>query len=530
MIVIDFPEIILDNGFHYLRDINEKQLMFHRCEDKFRWMGGGVGGGKSVAALVEALFHSWNYPNNYGFILRKTFPELRTSAFKDFYAVCPGWMIYRENHNEHWVDVLNREGFKYMYQEDGHKVPKRKQEKELLRRKGTSRIEFISFEGTLEAEKKFRSANLGWYFIEQAESASIHVYNALNQRLRRVPSGRQAWFVSNPDGRDWLWHIFHEDSPDKRANHTHIPVELHDNKALPDDYDETLKDTYSADDYERFVKGSHDVAVDAVFPEFSYTHHVIEHFDPPHEWKKAVGLDPGISNPTAWILAAKFPPPHDNIIYFYHEYQVRDKVVSQHANALLPFVTPSFECFAIDPDGKKRDRVHAETVIGEYNMLGIPFQASSNDKQAGVNRMKEYMQYDSMLEHPLTGNLGSVRFLVSDQCPLFIEQILQYRKAEQKTGRGFLNPPEGFRDFNDHLVAAARYLMVRFTRALSARSYIKGFEQPQPQRFVRRRGVSREQKKQMEIFDEDLNLNFDKLIADSHKVRKSPRVTTWLGA
>ena len=523
----DFPTIVLDNGFIYLRDMNDKQRWFHTCTDKFRWMGGGVGGGKSVAALVEALRHSWFYPNNYGFILRKTFPELRTSAFKDFYAVCPEWMIYRENHNEHWIDVLNKEGYKYLYDEGGLQVPRRMQEKELHRRKGTSRIEFISFEGTLEAEKKFRSANLGWYFIEQAESASIHVYNALNQRLRRVPSARQAWFVSNPDGRDWLWYIFHNDSPDKREGHTHIPVELHDNKALPDDYDDTLKATYSEDDYERFVKGSHDVAVDAVFPEFSHTHHVVSHFDPPEHWRKGVGLDPGIANPTAYVLAAKFPPPHDNIIYIYQEYQVRDETVGTHAQSLLEYLTPSFECFAIDPESKKRDRVHADTVIGEYNMLGIPFQVSSRDRVAGVNRMKEYMKYDPLLEHPLTGSLGSVRFLVSDRCPLLIEQILQYRKAEQKTGRGFVNPPDDFRDYNDHLVCAVRYLMVKFTRALSPKSCIKGFDHPVPQRFYLRRGVREDA---MDVFDEDLNFTIEKLVADAEKVRKSPRKTTWLSA
>jgi len=52
---LGFPEITLDNGFVYQDEMNEKQASFHTCADKFRWMGGGVGGGKSVAALVEAL-------------------------------------------------------------------------------------------------------------------------------------------------------------------------------------------------------------------------------------------------------------------------------------------------------------------------------------------------------------------------------------------------------------------------------------------------------------------------------------------
>ena len=524
---MDFPQVVLDNGFDYHVNMNAKQRLFHECSAKFRWLGGGVGGGKSVAALVEALRHSWYYPNNYGFILRKTFPELRTSAFKDFYAVCPEWLIYRENHNEHWIDVLNKEGYKYLYEEGGLSISRRKQERALLQRKGTSRIEFISFEGTLDAERKFRSANLGWYFIEQAESASVHVYNALNQRLRRVPSGRQAWFVSNPEGRDWLWYIFHKDSPDRREGHVHIPVELGDNTALPEDYEDTLRATYSSDDYERFVKGSHDVSVDAVFPEFSHKHHVVEHFDPPDSWKKGVGLDPGIANPTAFVLAARFPEPHDNVVYFYKEYQVKDATVSTHAEALLSYLTPAFECFAIDADAKKRDRVHADTVLGSYNMLGIPFQVSSRDRVAGVNRIKEYMAYDSLQEHPISGKLGSTRFFVSDQCPLLIEQILQYRKAEQKTGRGFRNPPDEFRDYNDHLVCAVRYLMVRFMRALSVGSHIKGFDVPVAQRFrsPRRRGVRSDV---LDVFDEDLNLTIEKLVSDAERVRSGRTRTSWV--
>ena len=163
----------MPNGKQYHESAEDFQRAFHQCDAKFRWLGGGIGAGKSAASTVEALFHSWTYPNNYGFILRKTFPELRLSAIKDFYEICPDWMIVEDNRQEHWVDVYNHVGYKY-YKEfyadmKNKKITKRDYLRGLREIRGTSRIEFISFEGTEAAEKKFRSANIGWYMVEQAE-------------------------------------------------------------------------------------------------------------------------------------------------------------------------------------------------------------------------------------------------------------------------------------------------------------------------------------------------------------------------
>lgn len=521
----NFPKIYLegDDGeiYYYQRDLNEKQRAFHVDPSKFRWLGGGVGGGKSVAALVEVLIQCWQYRDNYGFILRETLPELKLSAFKDFYAVCPHWIVYEENRQDRWIDVLNRWGYAFM-RDGGRQLPKRQQAAKLRQLKGLSRIEFISFEGTARGEKKFRSANIGWYFIEQAESAYPAIYDALNERMRRKPSGRKGIFVSNPDGHDWLWRFFHPNSPDRRKNHAYIPIKLTDNPALPDDYHETLKDTYDDDLYEKMVEGSHEVATGAVYPELSSAIHIVKHFDPPDNWVKGVGLDHGLNNPTAFVLGAKFPDPYEGV-YIYDEYQVKDLIVSSHVKALKKFLTPQFKCFAIDPETKKHDAVYYSTVIGEYNALGIPFQVSSNDVVAGVNRIKEYLAYDPKLRHPLTDELGAPRLLISERCHRLREQLERYKKEEQKTGRGHTDPPEKFSTYNVHLADGLRYLFMRFTNALTVKSTVKGFEQAQLQSSYR---LGRKH----ELLDDDGNYSIGKLIEQSHKVQRSRGPTTWMAA
>ena len=520
----NFPKIILegDDGefYDYEYDQSDIQAAFHDDPSKFRWLGGGVGGGKSVAALVEVLIQSWLYRDNYGFILRETFPEIRLSAFKDFYTVCPRGLIHQENRQEHWIDIYNHVGFDFM-QRGGENLKKSQQLEELQRIKGLSRIEFISFEGTQRGETKFRSANIGWYLIEQAESCYPAVYDALNERLRRKPSGRKGIFVSNPDGRDWLWQFFHPNSEDKRKNHKYFAIKLTDNKALPGDYHETLKDTYDDDQYQKMVMGSHDVATGAVYPELSRNIHIVKHFDPPKEWERGIGLDHGLNNPTAFVLGAKFPSPHQGV-YIYQEYEEKDRLVSENVKAILPLLSPRFKCFMIDPETMKREAIRGQTVLGEYVALGLPFVTSSNDVVAGINRVKEYFAWDPVLRHPITDLMGAPRLFISERCVNLIRRLAEYRREEQKTGRGRQDPPEKFQSYNMHLPDALRYLMIGFVHALSAKSKVKGFEEPKIQAPWR--------PEKSDLFDDDGNYSIGAMIQESHKVTRSRGATTWLAA
>ena len=517
---LNFPVITMPNGKQYHESAEDFQRAFHQCDAKFRWLGGGIGAGKSAASTVEALFHSWTYPNNYGFILRKTFPELRLSAIKDFYEICPDWMIVEDNRQEHWVDVYNHVGYKY-YKEfyadmKNKKITKRDYLRGLREIRGTSRIEFISFEGTEAAEKKFRSANIGWYMVEQAEECGDStLYDRLNERMRRVPSARQAWFISNPDGRDWLWDIFHPDSPTKRENHEMFEVELSDNDAnLPDDFHETLKQTYSDEDYARLVEGSFDIATGSVFPEFSFDMHVIPHFDPPEFWDKCLTLDHGLNNPTGAVHIAKLPTGE---VYIYTEYYEKNKLVAHHAAALKPTITPEHRVFTIDPTCVNREPISGATVIGEYARAGIPFMPGVKDVVVGINRIKEYMEFDEERINPFTKEKGSTRFFVSDRCPILIRQLQRLKWETVKTNRGAQNLHEKVRKFFDHLFDALRWGMVAFTPHLSQRSYVPGSQ-------TRRSPVKA---KEHEFLNKDGEFSIEKIIKESAKLTRNSRAASW---
>lgn len=466
-----FPEIVLPNGYIYQDHKYQYQQDFHDSGAKWRWMGGAVGGGKSVTGIAEAIKHSWMYDDNYGLILRKTFPELRISAMKDFQGICPPWMIVGQNRQEHWIDLINKTGYEQVYNVGNNRFLKKRRLREKLEAvRGISRVEFISFEGTLQAQSKFRSANIGWYMVEQAEEASLDIYHLLNERLRRDPSGRQAWFISNPRGHDWLWKLFHPDSLTRAQGHEFFHVRTSDNTALPDDYEDALRATYSEEQADRLLEGDFDVSTDAIFPEFNVDLHTIDHIEPLRDWEKAIGLDHGLNNPTAAVFAARLPTGE---IYIYDEYYEKDKLVSDHAQALKPRITSTHLCRMIDPTTRNREPIAGATVMGEYARHGLHFTPSSNDVQAGINRIKEYLKMVDDKEHPFTGQKGSPNMIISKKCQMLIDELIGYEKEPLKTGIGSSNQPEKPRKYNDHAVDAARFMMMGFAKPMSAASKVE---------------------------------------------------------
>ena len=472
---VPFPEIrFKKTGLIYQQSITEKQQVFHACDDKFRAVQAMIGAGKSAMATIEAFRHSWYYRSNFGFIIRKSIPQANISAIPDLMDVCPRWMIVSWNKTDKCLELLNQYGYEFLKQ-GGEHLRKGEQYDWLQEIGGTSQIIFTSFEGTTDALEKWASSNLGWYFIDQAEQSNEEIYVKLNERMRRMPSARQAWFIANfsrdiPQHAGWLWRFFSEESPEHRENHWYtddMPTDANA-KNLPPDYKATLKQTMHPDDYARLVSGDKDKMKmsKSVFPELSRDVHVIPHQEPPPHWYRGIGLDPGLSNPTAWVEVA-FSPNGD--AYVYSEYEEKNRSVSEEAMVLRNIITPQHVFFFMDgPDGRKRNKVTLTSVQGEFIAHGIPFDLAPSDPLPGVQRLKEYMKFDKDRIHPFTGKKGAPRLFISEQCVKLIQALMLYRFDENKTHTVFVNEPEKFRKWKDHLVDALRFIIAGATLPLGA--------------------------------------------------------------
>ena len=480
--IADFPKIrFKKTGLIYQQSITEKQRAFHEVNKKFRAVQAMIGAGKSAMATIEALRHSWYYRSNFGFIIRKSIPQANISAIPDLMDVCPRWMIVSWNKTDKSLELLNQYGYQFLKQ-GGENLRKGERYDYLQEIGGTSQIIFTSFEGTTDALEKWASSNLGWYFIDQAEQANEEIYVKLNERMRRMPSARQAWFIANfsrdiPQHAGWLWRFFSEESEEHRENHWYtddMPTAA--NKAnLPPDYQATLKQTMHPNDYARLVSGDKDQMrmSKSVFPELSHDVHVLkEHKEPPPHWYRGIGLDPGLANPTAFVEVA-FSPNGD--VYVYNEYEEKNRAVSDEAVLLRNIITPQHIFFFIDATAKSRNKITLTSIQAEFIAHGIPFQLAPAEVLPGVQRIKEYLKFDPNRIHPFTGKQGAPRLLISPQCGRLYQALMMYRFDERKTHTVFSNEPEKFRKWKDHLVDALRFILTGATLPIGSKQEMPAY-------------------------------------------------------
>lgn len=461
------PKIILKDGTNYRKSMMPFQKDFHESEHKISLLGGSVGIGKTVAACVKVIDDCWEYEDNYGLILRQDMPRLRKSIMKDLDGMLfrNGLMI-KYNKNENTRHVLNRRG-KELLKTNPH-MKKSEAVAMLEQYGGLSEIEYASFESSEEALQKFRSTNLGFFVMEQAEEASEEVLVALIERIRRNPSGRRGILICNPEPNSYLYNTFHPESETRNPNTGYFTADTKDALFLPDDYVDTMDEFFDEDRKKQMMNSDWTVNTKAVFPEFSVKHNVIEHQEIPFDWQHGIGIDWGIQNATAVVFGAKHPTL--DFIYVYDEiWEKSDKVtVSGIAEMLHERIDYDTIC-AIDQSTKQRDG-RQMSVFSDFRAAGIPVIPSSRDPAAGIARIREYIKIGEELVNPFSGKKGSPRVVISEKCINLIRELRAYRWEDQKSGLGQVDPPQKPRSYKCDAVDAFRYFMMRVSQPLSEES------------------------------------------------------------
>ena len=203
--------------------LSDKQ--FEHIDDTTRHLmiQGSAGSGKTIYASTKVILYALKYPNARVGVFRQTLPSLRETAWREIDELLDKYGIdYKENKSNGIITLSNG-----------------------------STISFTP----LDDEKKIRSLNLDYVYVEQAEEITEEAYIELDLRIRNEVSKKhygQMLLVVQPSSKThWLYRLFYQykvNDPDYKKIH----FSYLDNPFLPEEQKkvyEGLKET----NYEKYL-------------------------------------------------------------------------------------------------------------------------------------------------------------------------------------------------------------------------------------------------------------------------------------
>jgi hypothetical protein len=418
--------------------------------------GGSAGGGKTMALIADPMRYFHN-PNFNGLVLRRTTDELREIIWKtqELYPRAFKGAKWQERKSQ-WVFPSGaRLWLTYLERDE-----------DVLRYQGQA-FSYVAFD-------------------ELTQHPTPFAWNYMRSRLRttdpELPTYMRATTNPGGPGHQWVKKMFIDPAPansafgatDLETGETlvypesspkagqplfyrrFIPASLYDNPYLTADgaYEANL---LSLPEMQRrqLLEGDWAIAEGAAFPEFRQSHHVVDPFDIPHDWRRFRSCDFGYSSYSAvhWFA---IDPNYETLICY------RELYVSKHtgrdlAKAVLAAEQGERIQYGILDSSCWHNRGQIGPSIAE-EMISMgcrwrPSDRTAGARVAGKNRLHELLKVD-----PETGMAGIVFF---NNC----RQII----ADLPT---IPSDPKGSDDIDsryksDHAYDSVRYAVMSRPRAAS---------------------------------------------------------------
>lgn len=396
------------------------QNAFHTSQAKFRAYIGGFGSGKTKSGCWEAIEQSMLFPGNLGIICRNTMPELRDTTMRSFFEECPPELI--RSHHQTNKHVIFHNGSEILFK-------------------------------SLDEPAKFKSLNLGWYFIDEASDTEEEAFLILNSRLRylKVPPGGHTGFItSNPSTvKHWLYQRF-ADNPTNEYELFRAPTS--ENPYLPKGYEDSLRAMFDENWVRRYLDGEFGFVAEGtpVYPEFKHSRHVRQVVYNP-ALPIIRGWDFGLHHPACVICQIQ-----DNRLYILQEISGDKELIEDFAARVRGICNTEYKAYMYqdycDPAGNQKSDKTLKTSVQILRSQGIYAISRPQHILDGVQLIR-------MMLHKIQKD-GNPSLLIHPSCTNLIEGLMGgYHYPKKYKGSGEDPKPE--KDGNyDHSQDALRYLAI----------------------------------------------------------------------
>ncbi len=392
----------------------KKQAMFHASPANEILYGGGAGGGKTCAIVMDALMRCMRHPNSRAYIFRRTFAELEDTDIKEARFRYPK-EIATYNNGRHEFALIN--GAKILFRHCEH----------------------------IQDMYNYSGAEIDFLYFDELTGFEFEIYSFIKTRLRSkkisgiVPIVRSA---SNPGnvGHTWVKDMFVDSAPYMQLHEEvqysetlgeyrtfvvqYIPALATENPHITKDYifelerkPKKLRDA--------LLYGHWDAFEGQVFTEFvnlvekrsagreSWTQedennlnlrrwtHVIEPFPIPLEWPRYMSFDHGFSSPFSigwWAVDPK------NRVYRYREWYDKEKTPREIVDGIIAreqeeinnalFISRIADPHIFDTESNGLSVAKQMAPNSDRNLFGMTFKQGDNARIAGKMQLHERLRFD----------------------------------------------------------------------------------------------------------------------------------------
>ncbi|MDD4291581.1 MAG: terminase family protein [Clostridia bacterium] len=411
------------------RKTHKKQMAFHKCKAKNRWVFGGNRSGKTECGAVETVWRA-----------------LGIHPYQKNERDTIGWVVSLSMQVQR--DVAQKSVLKYLDKSKIDRIVMLSGSKDsfeygvidyIMVRNVFGGLSKIGFKSCEASREKFQGTSLDYVWFDEEPPYDIYA----ECKMRVMDRGGVIFGTMTPlKGLSWVYEtIYLNKNNDK--NVWYIFMEWADNPYLPKKEVDELTASMSQDELTSRRYGRFQSSSGLVYTEFDESIHVVDPFTVPLDWQDKISIDPGLSNP---LSAHWYVVDFDGNVYVIAEHYEAKRDVAYHAErikAISDSLQWHRECNGnvyglIDSAANQRTLGSVKSVAELFYENGITVNSKvDKDVFTGINRVKAYLKNAD----------GKSRLFIFRNCVNLIREFKCYRWGDGESPR----------KIDDHALDELRY-------------------------------------------------------------------------
>jgi len=362
--------------------VHQKQIAFHKCKKKNRWVFGGNRSGKTECGAVETVW-----------LARGIHPYKENKPIS-CWVVSLSKQVQRDVAQNKILHYLRKDWIESVVMTSGRADSADNGIIDFILVKNVfGSLSKIGFKSCDQGREKFQGSSLDFVWFDEEPPHDIYE----ECRMRVLDRKGEVFGTMTPlKGLTWVYNEIYLNI-NNNDNVWHIEMEWADNPFL-DKYEiEEMSKSMSAEELESRRYGKFMQCGGLVYNEFDEQVHVIEPFEVPKEWYDNISIDPGLNNP---LSAHWYARDFDGNVYVIAEHFDKGKDVEYHSERIKEiskrldwhYYNGKLRAL-IDSAAMQRTLASSKSVVDLFYDNDILVNPKVNkDMFSGINRVKRFLK------------------------------------------------------------------------------------------------------------------------------------------